>query len=755
MNNYQNPLRLPGQWPEYGVGDPYVLCHNGRYYLYPSTPGEDQGVRVWGSCDMVNWEDMGFVTRDDCLKNAYAPEVFYYNGTFLLVASPFGEGHYLYASQNPIGPFHKVRDNFGLVIDGSLFADDDAQLYFTHAEYPAIHGHRMTPEGEIGPGRELIGTSMGHWTEGSMVFKRGGKYYITMTGNHLYSRGYRVQYAVSDSGPLGPYKVPGNKTILVNTDPETGSLGHSSTVIGPDLDSYWIFYHRFPIGKKGRRSGRYGNMDRMLFNGGKLLVSGPTNHPCEAPQMPDFYGWADEDAYRGKFIYDRDGVMSLQESPVDYTAEICLIPGPMASVIFGAGEHGQNQVRITPDKITLITLTGSQENVLWSGKLFDGFHPDVLHTIRLEARGGKMALYVDHMMQARHIPVAKTAGFIGAKGAARVSYMAFSRHVNQRGDYEHYHVIPGSIEAAMFLPLQYGGCSGGHQSADCGCRPEDGMQLTDGADGAPDLILGKDEFVMYRLNAAQAGRYRLQAVLQADTKSCIQASSSQDTLETSIQPTDGLQRMELGILALEKGMQTLCFLAKKGGSRLRLLELIPLCEKLRGGYSGLQLCREAYLLEGEGFLSRQEGLQMDRPVQSLARFGERFHTDAVIEADVIFRGDGAGSSAGLFLRLSENSYYPDQVLEGHRGYYIGFDMETVSIRRLDFGSTLLTSGRCPLCREQSYHMKAQIEDGKISVWLDGALLITARESDPLPYGCIGVGSLGARVTVTNVSFELE
>ena len=43
--------KIPGQWSAYGVGDPFVLRHNGRYYLYCSTKNFETGVRGWVSDD--------------------------------------------------------------------------------------------------------------------------------------------------------------------------------------------------------------------------------------------------------------------------------------------------------------------------------------------------------------------------------------------------------------------------------------------------------------------------------------------------------------------------------------------------------------------------------------------------------------------------------------------------------------------------------------------------------------------------------
>ena len=753
MRYYQNPVLLPDQWPHSGIGDPFILRHNGRYYLYPSTAGDDCGVRVWVSADLVSWESGGYVTRDECLKNAYAPEVLYYNGQFLMVTSPNGDGHYLYASHSPAGPFTQVRGNFGLVIDGSLFLDDDGQLYFTHAEYPSIHGHTFTPTGEVGPGLELNGTCMDHWTEGSMIVKRGGKYYITMTGNHLLSRAYRVQYALSDAGPLGPYRVPKQKTILVNTDHETGSLGHSSTVIGPDLDSYWISYHRFPILEHGRRHGRFLNLDRMLFSGEKLLVSGPTTHPCPAPARPDVFAWADEEAYRDRFTLTPDGIVTKAETPEDYTAEICAVPGDRAEIRFGITENGHSILRVTGQMLALLSMTNGQEKPVWTGSMFDGFRADALHTFRLECRGGKVTLLIDHMTKTQGLTGLCTQGRLGVFHAPHTSFVAFSRHVNQRGDFEHFHAVPGPMEASLFLPLAMHGCSGGQNAVVCGIRPEDGMRLVKGEDDAPDVLLDALEYVKYRINTAEAGTYRLQALLLAPEGTLLSVTTEDNALDASINPMGTLQRLDLGEMMLKGGLGEMELCVKQGSLRLRALELFPKAQAISGEWSGLPLCHAARRMEGWGFITRHEGLQMDRPVQALATFGSRWQTDARIEADMIFRGDGREHSAGLFLRLSEDSWYPDQIKEGHRGYYIGFDMDSVFIKRLDFGSVTIATGRCPLTKEQQYTLKAEIAGGAISAYVDGELVLTAFEDDPLPFGRIGVGSFGARMTVTRAAFS--
>ncbi len=757
MNTYKNELHLPNT-PE-GLGDPFVLRHNGRYYLYPSTHAGENGVRAWMSEDLIHWEDAGWVVRDACLQNTYAPEVTYVNGRFLLVGSPFGQGHYLYASDSPLGPFQMVRGNFGLVIDGSIFQDDDARLYFTHAEYPCIHGHEMSPDGQMSEPTVLSETGMGHWTEGPGIFKRYGKYYITMTGNHLLSRAYRIDYAVSDIGPLGPYRVPGQKTLLVNTDRAHGSLGHSSNMIGPDLDSYWICYHNFEIDEKGRHVRRNVNLDRMLFNGDKLMVSGPTRHFAEAPRRPDAWGWADEEAYADAFTPWDGGVRLKTPAPEDFTAEVNLVPGPSGEVCFGyRDEDNRYGVRIESGRLDVFRVSGGQRAALASKELFEGFDENALHTVRLEARGGKLNLLLDHMGQLYGLETGRLAGEIGARGAVRISYVAFSRHVGQRGDFEHFNAVPGPVDASMFLPASAGELSGGHPAKDCGFRPEDGMRLVPGEDGGQDLLLSAGERVSYRVNAASAGVYHVQAVLESAGGADFDFSFRSGVYEGYAGASPCLTRVELGRVALNAGMQSFSVRLVRGSARVRRFELFPVAGAVGGEWAGLPLCFAARQVEGlgsDGFLARLEGLQMDREVQAMGIFGSRFQTDGFIEAFVRFRGDGAEKSAGLFLRLSENSYHPDQVAVGHRGYYIGFDMKKVRIDRMNFDAKTLVSAPCALEAERVYRLRAQVEGNRLTVWVDGQEVLAVCDPDALPYGQLAVGSFGARVTVERVRVQSE
>ncbi|HEY0829210.1 MAG TPA: family 43 glycosylhydrolase, partial [Bacilli bacterium] len=201
---YQNPLVLEQEWPDYGIGDPYVMRFNGKYYLYCSTKDFRIGIKAWSSSDLVHWKYEGLVTEEPLTKGAYAPEVVYWNGYFYMYTSPAGKGHYVLRSDHPTGPFKIRTENLGLSIDGSVFIDDNGKWYFTHADSSGIIGHEMSDPYTINDGKTL-NAHLGHWTEGSMIIKREGKYFMTYTGNHVFSIGYRVNYAVAEDSPIGTY----------------------------------------------------------------------------------------------------------------------------------------------------------------------------------------------------------------------------------------------------------------------------------------------------------------------------------------------------------------------------------------------------------------------------------------------------------------------------------------------------------------------------------------------------------------------
>ena len=156
-----------------------------------------------------------------------------------------------------------------------------------------------------------------------MIIKRDGYYFMTYTGNHIRSAGYRVHYAVAEDGPLGPYVEGENNPLLLSTDDHFHGLGHNSLVLGPDLDGYYIVYHN--IYNRLDAHVRKMNIDRLVFNGKRMAVLGPTTFPQTAPRLPDFYTWIDEegagDRWTEHTLDEYDLLLSRDETAAQFTAE--------------------------------------------------------------------------------------------------------------------------------------------------------------------------------------------------------------------------------------------------------------------------------------------------------------------------------------------------------------------------------------------------------------------------------------------------
>lgn len=300
-----------------GVGDPFVLRHNGMYYLYCTTPGDKSGIKCFSSPDLVNWQPAGKLGNAFCTDitwAAYAPEVVYdqSSGKFYMYTAEGSEhsDHAVLVADDPAGPFTLVSWRIqGLTthvasIDGHVFVDDDGQWYFYKAYENDIWCYKMNSPTSIdnSSGKIVVNRMNGGgftaWTEGPFVIKHNGKYYLTYTGNHCWSEGYRINYAVSDT-PWGDYcfKELGDNPLLVHQNAFQSTtvesyenydgVGHSSTVMGPNLDSYYIVYHSIHRGVEGQRHTR---IDRLAFDGESMYVLGPTSSSA-TPTMPQLYNY--------------------------------------------------------------------------------------------------------------------------------------------------------------------------------------------------------------------------------------------------------------------------------------------------------------------------------------------------------------------------------------------------------------------------------------------------------------------------------
>jgi arabinan endo-1,5-alpha-L-arabinosidase len=318
---FTNPL------PDVALGDPFVLRHRGRFYLFGTNDGpplpDGRAVPVFRSDDLIHWEPLGGALEPaDPTADHWAPEVLAWNGRFYMVVS-FGDveqrGHALWVatSDRPEGPFRlgvRIGDpSERFSIDGSWLLDDDGRLYLFRcldfvAEADPPHGTGIVvqplrdPLTPSGPPRTVLrahapwqvflhdrvmplygGRQFATWTtiEGPAPVKRYGRYFCGYSGGN-YSGAYGTGEAVADA-PLGPYRdLRGAEGPLFGTVPGlVEGPGHFS-VVRPDLVNDWIVLHGRTPGESVRRVW----LCPARWDADGVAIGPLTDRPQPAPPRP-------------------------------------------------------------------------------------------------------------------------------------------------------------------------------------------------------------------------------------------------------------------------------------------------------------------------------------------------------------------------------------------------------------------------------------------------------------------------------------
>lgn len=140
------------------------------YYLYASTC--EERVRVYTSRNLVNWTYEGYYTKGRDVYFAYAPEVVYWRGSFYMITSPNGNGHFILQSDNPLGPFELITKNFGHSIDGSFYKMDDGKMMMLFPDNWIIKSAILDEKTMLPVGiASTTGATLKHWTEGLGLFR--------------------------------------------------------------------------------------------------------------------------------------------------------------------------------------------------------------------------------------------------------------------------------------------------------------------------------------------------------------------------------------------------------------------------------------------------------------------------------------------------------------------------------------------------------------------------------------------------------
>lgn len=358
---YQNPIELYVNGNRVNIGDPFILKFNGIYYLYYSTDSDKKGIGCFSSTDLVDWMYQGIICDNDITFNAYAPEVIYYRNQFLLITSPSGNGHYIFKSKLPLGPFELVTDNLKNMIDGSFYKENN-RLYVTRANHKGITLHKIDEKYKFKNKLDLEAELFG-WTEGPFIIKRKDIYYLTYCGNHLVSDGYRVEYSYAND-LSGPYKKGINNPLLVSVKDDYKALGHSSIVIGPDLDTYYNVYHK--LSKKEKGFLRDYCVDKLDFNG-CILKQNITNTLINRPDRPMFESY--EDDHKKKFQYFDNLMVTPTETMNKFTAEINFSNYNNLQIFFGIKDNKKYIISFDNSMVIINRTENNLETLIMNEKV--------------------------------------------------------------------------------------------------------------------------------------------------------------------------------------------------------------------------------------------------------------------------------------------------------------------------------------------------------------------------------------------------
>lgn len=739
---YMNPETIEGQYApipgaqdDYGIGDPFVMRFNGTYYLYPSSC--EQRVKVYTSKNLIDWEYQGYCTVGRDVDFAYAPEVVYWRGDFYMITSPNGGGHYILKSESPLGPFTPVTKNFGHSIDGSFFKLDDGKLMMLYPDNwiiktKLINEDTMLPEALA----SSTGATLKHWTEGPGLFRRGDWYYLTFTGNHVCSTGYQVVYASKSASPRGGYVQREDSTLLINSvfGDEFHGLGHSSNVVGPDLDSMYIAYHSLvSLGGPARLY----NLDRLFTNGGLLYTSGPSNTEMPVPDMPDVYG--DGHGELNDFEKTDEGYFaSMPETDVFTQEANFILNGGTARWLMGNKENGSATVHVTQKEISVYV----GDALLQTASLPEIGRESALHTLRIENTPEITYLYVDDMRVLTMENAGLTASRIGAYESENVvySFMAATAHALGSSDNEALKLLPGDFSAVHAL------------NADA-LKKEEFISQDEMA-----AVLGEAD---YAVRVAETGAYKFDLTVRREDagKKITILMDGEEAVSAVVPEFSGRGKtftFTTGDTNLVKGDHTLTIRAENVVlNRVNAFMYEP-TEELTIDFTDKAL-RDKFITYGPFMMKPTDGvLRISPSKHGFAVFGKEGNTD--YQMDVRFRlpdkGDGG---CGILLRATDVSIYDLQVEDSYFGYSVGISRLGVNLRRARYGmvgsSSFEAVDAWKTAEEGELHI--EVKGNTVKVFLPGESepILTAEDANGFTHGMCGFYSNGKELTILELTIR--
>ncbi len=215
------------------IRDPCVLVYGNKYFMYGTGAATSDGYGCYISEDLENWAGPVNVFEKsknpdfDGIGNYWAPECYYYNGSFYLFATYLSgttnhRGVSIMKSDSPLGPFVEITDGHITPhdwdsIDGTLYIDRNGEpfMIFVHEWTSMPDGigdmsyaklsddltHFISEPVTMFKANDALWTTR-HVTDGPFPYRTSDGSLIMLWSNFITADGYAVGIAHSSNGEI-------------------------------------------------------------------------------------------------------------------------------------------------------------------------------------------------------------------------------------------------------------------------------------------------------------------------------------------------------------------------------------------------------------------------------------------------------------------------------------------------------------------------------------------------------------------------
>ena len=789
---------IKNQWPDHGISSPFILRHNGVYYLYSSTTpnSNESGVRAWSSTDLINWK----VVKTEGLKDGYvvsttvgetlkarAPEVYYYNGQFYMYESyNDGKGHFILKSDSPTGPFTSITNAaIDDEYDGTLVFDKNENPYFLTAYRNNINISTMEGmESIIDTNLAVSGTDKykDMFVESPAVFDYMGKYYLLYSSSYAKTDGYQISYAVSDgwtdytpSGLAVSFQKGSDETLLLNADKDEGftGLGHPSVVLGPDLDSYYLAYDCIDNIKNNLHSF---NLDRLLISGNTLT----TKHQRFSSIAPNKPAFASNDSTG--LVESGNYLLSEVTTKEAFSVEYNFKNAQESELVFSYTDNNNySYLKVDMQKaLSIYQKVNGQDTLIAKEDFFNYLSNNVLHTIRLSYRDHKLDVHFENSLKFSNLDIDLSAGKVGYKKAnnLEIGYTSFSnvaRGLSNQNDIKHAECeIPSSLYLA--------------ENAIEGVNSylfNNGSGLDSSKEvlrNAPELQLKqKYDYARYLLYFDDNATYGLEMYLNRSNcgkKVIIEVDDGED-IEYTIPEVKNViaeyAKVSFGELQISKGVHQIKI--QNGDESLSYVNF-KFNKKAPSNYSLFASLTNEQEIRGLSFKGDSRWNFINDQLVSYDNYRnivltkEKHLSNFNMSVDMALTGSDSifaeSNQSGIIFRCSNYVSYEDYMIDHSdvtmwnnrkydvQGYYLSFTSRKIVFYKLDVGINnmeVVETVDHAVGSKKKHNYILKVHDNQFDLFIDNQYVHSFYDVNSFTSGAVGLYATGAEVCYSNLAIE--